>query len=198
MVMLIFMIFVADTCATQCQEGGYNNCCEDYEWDEILGNCTRCKPGIYGINCNRTCTYPHFGYGCQQICNCSKEVCDFAKGCSKDDTTNEVYAKDVVRDYRATPFNISFSITMDNIGNPTIDIERPRGDVFLERFRTWFNTHSMSITMICIVGLVLIALLIIFIRKMIHKRHSQKHSYQCPNDRLSEPVHYEVISNVVV
>uniref|UniRef100_A0A8W8LPM9 Uncharacterized protein n=1 Tax=Magallana gigas TaxID=29159 RepID=A0A8W8LPM9_MAGGI len=146
MVMLIFMIFVADTCATQCQEGGYNNCCEDYEWDEILGNCTRCKPGIYGINCNRTCTYPHFGYGCQQICNCSKEVCDFAKGCSKDDTTNEVYAKDVVRDYRATPFNISFSITMDNIGNPTIDIERPR-DKYHARNRSDSIPHNvMSVT----------------------------------------------------
>uniref|UniRef100_A0A8W8LPN0 Uncharacterized protein n=1 Tax=Magallana gigas TaxID=29159 RepID=A0A8W8LPN0_MAGGI len=81
--MLIFVIFVAETCATQCQERGYNNCCEDYEWDEILGNCTRCKPGFYGINCNKTCRYPHFGYACQQNCSqCSEEVCDFAKGCS--------------------------------------------------------------------------------------------------------------------
>lgn len=116
----------------------------------------------------------------------------------EDDTTNEIYAKDGVRDYRATPFNISSSVTMDNMGNSTLDLERSRGDVFLERFTTWFNTHSMSTTMICIVGLVLIALLIIFIRKIIHKTHSQKHSYQCPNERLSEPVHYEVISNVVV
>lgn len=189
------MKFVAETCVTQCPEKGYNNCCTDYKWDESLGNCTGCKPGFYGINCNKTCPYPHFGHACQHNCSqkCSKEVCDFAKGCSKDDTTNEVYAKDGVRDYRATPFNISFSVTMDNMGNLTLDIEISRDDVFLERFRTWFNTPSMSITMICIVGLVFIALLIIFIRKMIHKRHSQKHSYQCPNDRLSEPVHYEVI-----
>lgn len=121
--MLIFVIFVAETCVTQCQEKGYNNCCEDYEWDEILGNCTRCKPGFYGINCNKTCRYPHFGYACQQNCSqCSEEVCDFAKGCSKDETTNEVHAKDDVRHYRATPFNISSSITMNNMGNLTPDI----------------------------------------------------------------------------
>lgn len=70
--------------------------------------------------------------------------------------------------------------------------------VFLERFRTWITTNIMSLIMIGIVGLVFIALLIIFTRKMIHKRNSQKHSYQCPNNRLSEPVHYEVISNIVV
>ncbi|XP_052677389.1 multiple epidermal growth factor-like domains protein 10 [Crassostrea angulata] len=177
MVMLIFMIFVAETYATLCQEKEYNNCCVDYEWDEILGNCTRCKPGFYRINCNKTCPYPLFGYGCQQMCNCSNEVCDFTIGCSKDETTNEVYAKDDVRDYRATPFNILSSFTMDNMSNLTLNIENSKDIVSLERFRTWFNSNSMSITMICIVVLVLIALLIIFIRKMIHKRNSQKHSY---------------------
>lgn len=193
------MKFVAETCVTECPEKGYNNCCTDYEWDRILGNCTRSKPGFYGINCNKTCPYPSFGYGCQKNCSqkCSKEVCDFAKGCSNE-TTNEVYAKDDVRDYRATPFNISSSITMNNMGNLNPDIEGSSDDVFLERLRTWFNSNSMSITMICIVGLVLIALLIIFVRKITHKRHSQKHSYQCPNDRLSEPVHYEVTSNLAV
>ena len=84
------------------------------------------------------------------------------------------------------------------MGNLNPDIEGSSDDVFLERLRTWFNSNSMSITMICIVGLVLIALLIIFVRKITHKRHSQKHSYQCPNDRLSEPVHYEVTSNLAV
>lgn len=110
--------------------------------------------------------------------------------------TNEVYATDDVREYRATPFNISSSITMNNMGNLTPDIERSRSDVFLEQLRTWFNSNSMSITIICIVGLVLIALLIIFVRKI--KRHSQKHNYQCPNDRLSDSAHYEMISNKAV
>uniref|UniRef100_A0A8W8LPM3 Uncharacterized protein n=1 Tax=Magallana gigas TaxID=29159 RepID=A0A8W8LPM3_MAGGI len=115
MIMFIFMIFVAETYAILCQEKGYNDCCSDYEWDEILGNCTRCKPGFYGTNCNNTCRYPNFGYACQQTCSCSKDVCDFAKGCSKDETTNEVYAKDDVRDFIASPFNIISSVAMDNM-----------------------------------------------------------------------------------
>lgn len=125
-----------------------------------------------------------------------KKVFIFLHFLIEEETTNEVYAKDDVRDYRATPFNISSSITMNNMGNLTPDIEGSSDDVFLERLRTWLNSNSMSITMICIVGLVLIALLIIFVRKI--KRHSQKHNYQCPNDRLSDSAHYEMISNKAV
>lgn len=114
------------------------------------------------------------------------------------ETTIDVYAIDDVKDNKATPINIISSITMDNMGNLTLDLERSKDIVFLEGFKTWFYTNGMSITMICIVGLVLIALIIIFTCKVIHKRYSQKHIYQCPNNILPEPAHYEVISNIVV
>lgn len=70
----------------------------------------------------------------------------------EDETANEGDAKDDVRGYGATPFNISSSLTMENMGNPTLNIERSRNDVFLEWLRTWITTNTMSIIMIGIVG----------------------------------------------
>lgn len=114
------------------------------------------------------------------------------------ETIIDVYAIDDVKDNKATPINIISSITIGDMGNLTLDLERSKDTVFLEGLRTWFYTNGMSITMICIVVLVLIALIIIFTRKVIHIRYSQKHTYQSPNNILSEPAHYEVISNIVV
>lgn len=106
-----------------------------------------------------------------------------------------------MKDYRPTPINIKSSIIMENISNLTNDIGRAKGTNLLEQLRSWFNTNNTSLTIICIVGLVLITIIIYFTRKVIHNRYSpkrRKDSYQCSNDRLSEPVHYEVISNTVV
>lgn len=182
MVTLIFIILVVETCVAQCPENRDNTCCDGYEWDEVLGQCIRCKPGSFGLKCNKTCQYPHFGDGCQHSCSCSKELCDIEEGCLKNDTTKDFYTKDDVKDYRPTPINI-------------------RSTNLLEQFRSWFNKKTTSLTIICIVGLVLITIIIYFTRKVIHNRYSpkrRKNSYQCPNDRLSEPVHYEMISNTVV
>lgn len=156
MVTLILIILVVETCVARCPENSFrdNTCCDGYEWDEVLGQCKRCKPGSYGLNCNKTCQYPYFGNGCQHSCSCSKELCDIEEGCLKNDTTKDVYTKDDVKDYRPTPINIKSSIIMENIGNLTNDIGRAKNTNFLEQLRSWFNTNNTSLTIICIVGLV--------------------------------------------
>lgn len=41
-----------------------------------------CLPGFYGNNCSQPCKYPYFGAGCQHMCICLEEECDFSIGCS--------------------------------------------------------------------------------------------------------------------
>lgn len=63
---------------------------------------------------------------------------------------------------------------MENIGNLTNDIGRAKNTNFLEQLRSWFNTNNTSLTIICIVGLVLITIIIYFTRKVIHNRYEEK------------------------
>lgn len=37
--------------------------------------------GFSGENCSSTCPYPTYGRGCQELCNCSKDICDVFTGC---------------------------------------------------------------------------------------------------------------------
>lgn len=171
-----------------------NKCCFDEEWDEYLGKCKSCKPGYYKFNCNHTCQLPHFGYGCQSTCDCPDDECDFANGCPKKETSEGVYLQDV-KDLSATPF------TMDTLGNLTTDLRGAKDSMLLEHLRAWFSTNNISILIVSIVGLILITVAILFTRKVIRNTFSKrrrKNCYECPNDRLSEPVHYEMISNIVV
>ncbi|XP_062583209.1 multiple epidermal growth factor-like domains protein 10 [Saccostrea cucullata] len=40
-----------------------------------------CNPGFTGRYCELPCSYPGFGKGCQETCNCVKEYCDEENGC---------------------------------------------------------------------------------------------------------------------
>nr|XP_034330963.1 cell death abnormality protein 1-like isoform X2 [Crassostrea gigas] len=44
-------------------------------------NKIECPVGYTGNQCDIRCRYPSFGYLCQFACNCSKERCNFTKGC---------------------------------------------------------------------------------------------------------------------
>lgn len=95
----------------------------------------------------------------------------------------------------ATPF------TMETLGNLTTDLRGAKDSILLEHLRAWFSTNNISILIVSIVGLILITVAILFTGKVIHNifsKRRRKNCYECPNDRLSEPVHYEMISNIVV
>lgn len=42
-----------------------------------------CMPGFSGENCSSTCPYPTYGRDCQELCNCSKDICDVFTGCQR-------------------------------------------------------------------------------------------------------------------
>ncbi|XP_052679833.1 multiple epidermal growth factor-like domains protein 10 [Crassostrea angulata] len=194
MVWLILIFFLAETGAIQCEGDGLK-CCLDEEWDEFLGKCRSCKPGYFSFNCNQTCKLPFYGIGCQSKCDCPDDKCDFAKGCPEKETSGDVYIPDDVKDSSTTSF------TMETMGNLTNDMKRDKDSILLEHSRTWFSTKNISILIFSVVGLILITIAILFTRKVILKIYSErrrKKCYECPTDRLSEPVHYEVISNIVV
>lgn len=37
--------------------------------------------GFSGDNCTSRCPYPTYGRVCQELCNCSKDMCDVSTGC---------------------------------------------------------------------------------------------------------------------
>lgn len=75
---------------------------------------------------------------------------------------------------------------MENIGNLTNDIGRAKDTNFLEQLRSWFNTNNTSLTIICIVGLVLITIIIYFTRKVIHNRYSQSEEKIVTSVRMTD------------
>ena len=40
-----------------------------------------CSAGYIGSHCENRCSFPSFGYGCQQVCLCSRKQCHFTTGC---------------------------------------------------------------------------------------------------------------------
>lgn len=111
------------------------------------------------------------------------------------ETSGDVYIQDDVKDSSTTSF------TKETMGNLTNDMKGDKDSILLEHSRTWFSTKNISILIFSVVGLILITIAILFTRKVILKIYSErrrKKCNECPTDRLSEPVHYEVISNIAV
>lgn len=42
-----------------------------------------CMQGFSGENCSSTCPYLTYGRDCQELCNCSKDICDVFTGCQR-------------------------------------------------------------------------------------------------------------------
>nr|XP_022286651.1 uncharacterized protein LOC111099602 isoform X2 [Crassostrea virginica] len=47
----------------------------------ITNGAANCFKGYYGEYCGKQCSFPKFGYGCQQTCLCTKSRCHFSTGC---------------------------------------------------------------------------------------------------------------------
>lgn len=41
----------------------------------------RCPVGYHGIHCLEPCRSPGYGLSCQQICNCTDDLCNHITGC---------------------------------------------------------------------------------------------------------------------
>ena len=40
------------------------------------------SPGYIGTNCSIQCPYPTYGDGCQELCDCDKDICDISTVCT--------------------------------------------------------------------------------------------------------------------
>ena len=47
-----------------------------------------CNVGYVGKNCSIPCPYNSYGERCQMTCNCTKDECDFIRGCAKKEIGN--------------------------------------------------------------------------------------------------------------
>lgn len=58
---------------------------EIYVWVVLVFICTvqGCKVGFFGPNCLKPCVYPGFGEHCQEVCNCTKDICNVITGCGE-------------------------------------------------------------------------------------------------------------------
>lgn len=159
--------------------------------------------------------YPYFGVGCQQNCSCRKEQCDLSVGCSTmgnktvkmDSKTSEMDIKTAEMDTKTFEMD-SKTAEMDNktveMDNKNVEISKPKETLFQDILGTLFNTNSMAIMVVFVVGLILITLMIVFAYKQIRKKCSQRCILNChnkeklPDDSMQEPVHYEEILNITV
>ncbi|XP_062589167.1 uncharacterized protein LOC134250843 isoform X2 [Saccostrea cucullata] len=60
---------------------GNHGCCSGSVWNETSQICSPCMDGYVGLNCEKTCLYPKYGFRCQHICNCNQTNCNFSIGC---------------------------------------------------------------------------------------------------------------------
>lgn len=47
-------------------------------------NFVECAVGFYDTTCSSPCPYPTYGRHCQNMCNCTKDMCDIEQGCLKE------------------------------------------------------------------------------------------------------------------
>lgn len=64
-------------------KNSFKGCCPGSAWDSQNQKCEQCMPGFSGENCSSTCPYPTYGRDCQELCNCSKDICDVFTGCQR-------------------------------------------------------------------------------------------------------------------
>nr|XP_034335683.1 multiple epidermal growth factor-like domains protein 6 isoform X2 [Crassostrea gigas] len=69
-------------------EGKLHGCCEGYAFNATLDTCVECDVGFYNTTCSSPCPYPTYGRDCQNICNCTQNMCNIVQGCLKDIETN--------------------------------------------------------------------------------------------------------------
>ncbi|XP_034335682.2 multiple epidermal growth factor-like domains protein 10 isoform X2 [Magallana gigas] len=65
-------------------EGKPHECCAGYTFNATLDTCVECDVGFYNTTCSSPCPYPTYGRDCQNICNCTQNMCNIVQGCLKD------------------------------------------------------------------------------------------------------------------
>ncbi|XP_062581947.1 uncharacterized protein LOC134243731 isoform X2 [Saccostrea cucullata] len=202
---IVHLIFTP-ACSAQCEGHGYRECCSGYKWDEIFKNCTKCRPGYFGVNCAQSCAYPSYGDGCQQECKCQREECSVSSGCTGETTTYLHTTKQTTMKTEMSTVNRIFlstsTITEKDAGIYTSSRSVTQ-KITSNSPQTLFTTQNFLIMGIFGVGLILLTLCIVFLCKCICRKFSSKRRLRsktdakCPNSALEE-IHYEEISNISI
>lgn len=96
--------------------------------------CEGCMPGYNGINCTTACPYPLYGVDCQQLCNCTTDLCNVSNGCVGPTTDDKMTAT------RSTFHAIqNFSLVVEN---NTLSIENNKTGTIYQQPRT-VNTNIL-------------------------------------------------------
>lgn len=80
------VIFSIDVESQEVCNETITGCCPGYFWSKKNNSCESCIPGYHGINCTSVCPYPSYGPGCQDFCDCKKDMCDVSTGCTQKTT----------------------------------------------------------------------------------------------------------------
>lgn len=52
--------------------------------------------GFTGENCSSSCPYPTYGNECQNLCNCSKDMCNVSTGCQNSTQVCLIYSIKII------------------------------------------------------------------------------------------------------
>uniref|UniRef100_A0A8W8JI24 Uncharacterized protein n=1 Tax=Magallana gigas TaxID=29159 RepID=A0A8W8JI24_MAGGI len=83
----IYTVFKGSATQGPCKNS-FKGCCPGSAWDSQNQKCEQCMQGFTGENCSSACPYPTYGRDCQELCNCSKDICDVITGCQSFTTDN--------------------------------------------------------------------------------------------------------------
>uniref|UniRef100_K1PGV2 Uncharacterized protein n=1 Tax=Magallana gigas TaxID=29159 RepID=K1PGV2_MAGGI len=78
-----------------------------------------CDIGFFAISCSLTCPYPTYGRGCQNICNCTKDMCDYVQGCLKEigslENGTAVISKKIAQRKQENPTNTTMTSALTGL-----------------------------------------------------------------------------------
>uniref|UniRef100_K1PXJ5 Multiple epidermal growth factor-like domains 6 n=1 Tax=Magallana gigas TaxID=29159 RepID=K1PXJ5_MAGGI len=75
-----------------------------------------CMQGFTGDNCSSRCPYPTYGRDCQELCNCSKDMCDVSTGCLSFTTDTQISVR------------LTDSVKLLNVSDKPMTLSFPPGD----------------------------------------------------------------------
>uniref|UniRef100_A0A8W8JL09 Uncharacterized protein n=1 Tax=Magallana gigas TaxID=29159 RepID=A0A8W8JL09_MAGGI len=82
---LFILFWIYTVCKGSATQGpcknSFKGCCPGSAWNSQNQKCEPCMQGFTGDNCSSRCPYPTYGRDCQELCNCSKDMCDVFTGC---------------------------------------------------------------------------------------------------------------------
>ncbi|XP_062596719.1 uncharacterized protein LOC134258193 isoform X3 [Saccostrea cucullata] len=144
---------------------GENKCCFGFTWDEELQGCRKCSTGYYGLYCNMSCPYPHYGTDCDEKCQCEQQTCNFITGCL--DNTTDFYASS---DQSSTDsYEFFTSVTTSSIHNE-LSLKSLQSPSSINQIISF----SLRDFLLFIAGVLLVLILITVINVFICKRRAKR------------------------